>query len=303
MELDLIRIFSEIAARESFTAAATALSMPKSTVSRKLSRLEAELGTPLVLRTTRRLRLTDAGKLYYERISPALERLHEATSALAEQASEPRGVLRISVPPDYETLPRVATAFTAQYPQVSLEFDTSSRYVDMVGEDFDAAIRAGHLEDSTIIAHKLATTTFGLFASTSYLEQAGRPASFAELPKHRCILLRRRAGLTHRWKLQGPAGPEEVTVRGTMVVNDLMFVRSAVVHGAGIGLLPRHAVRAFTNVEPVLPDYEGMGADVHLVYPGSRTVPAKLRAFRDLLLSHDWFGEVERAPRPDSAAR
>jgi len=290
VDLALVPAFIEVVRAGSFTKAAKALGLPKSTVSRHVSRLEEGLGALLLVRTTRSLRLTEVGEAFYHRVATALDSVEEAAREVAEQRAVPQGLLRISVPSDYERLAPIVASFLRRYPEVSIEVDVSAGMMDLVAEGYDLAIRAGRLRDSSLIARKLATVEFHLCASPSYLEAHGEPRTVSELSDHSCVLFRPQHGVS-RWALTGPDGVEQVDVRGTLWVGDLLFARAAAVAGLGISLLPSSLFAPGLGLVRVLPNHMQPAGAVHIVYPASRHVPAKVRAFRDHLLESGLWGE------------
>ncbi|MBW2460009.1 MAG: LysR family transcriptional regulator [Deltaproteobacteria bacterium] len=289
VDLALVPAFVEVVRQGSFTKAAKALGLPKSTVSRHVTKLEEGLGAPLLVRTTRSLRLTEEGDVFYARVSTAIESVEEAARAVASQHEVPRGLLRISVPSDYDRMGPVLASFVARYPEVSVEVNVSGEQVDLVAEGYDLAIRAGRLADSSLIARKITTVEFQLFASLEYLAAHGEPRTVADLATHDCVLFKGRHGAA-RWTLEGPDGAEDVDVGGRVSVDDLVFVRAAVVAGLGVGFVPSGFFSEDQGVvRRVLPAYGRSFGAVYVVYPGSRHVPAKVRAFRDHVLeSSTW---------------
>lgn len=282
----LVPAFVEVVRQGSFTAAARVLDLPKSTISRRVSRLEDELGSPLLVRTTRKLRLTEAGEAFFARVASAVEQVEEAARLVTEQQDAPRGLLRVTVPVDVEHVGSLITRFAARYPELRVEVLATGRRVDLVGEGVDVAIRAGVLADSGLVARKLAGVEFRLFASELYLSRAGEPRSVDELAEHECVLFRPHHGVAH-WTLLCPEGEKRLEVRGQIGADDLLFIRQAVIAGAGIGLLPWHV---FTDAHPtvrrVLPEVATPYGGVHLVYPSVTHLPAKVRAFRDFMVEH-----------------
>src|SRR5450432_2813734 len=292
MDLNHVAVFARVVELESFTAAANLLGLPKSSVSRTVTRLEEELGVRLLQRTTRTLHLTDAGHAYYERARVALSGLDEAASAATNLSIEPRGVVRVTAPSDASTLNLacIVARFTKQYPLVHIELSLSSRAVDLVAEGFDLAVRAGKLSDSTLIARKIGLDSLGVFASASYLRRRGRPKAVADLASHDCLLFRGKNGKSE-WRLSGPKGEESVTVRGPLSVDEMSFAQQAVAAGLGIGLLPTMGVklrapsRDYPTPVRILPEYsQGGGAGLFVVTPSLRFQPASVMAFRDFLI-------------------
>jgi len=300
IDLGLVPAFVEVVRQGSFTKAAAELGLPKSTVSRRVSRLEEELAVQLLLRTTRQLRLTEAGERFYARVAPVVERVEEAARALAEEREEPHGLLRISIPPDFERLPELVTTFVARYPRVRVEVSAAARFVDLVAEGYDLAIRGGQLRDSSLIARRLSGVEMQLFASHDYVARRGAPASVEALADHDFVVFRPQHGAS-ALTLNGPDGVERVEVTGPVAADDLLFIRGAVLAGAGIGILPRYIFgEDRERVVRVLPSHcVAQSAALHLVYPAARHVPARVRAFRDHVLeSLPWYDEERLESSP-----
>ncbi|MEP7053585.1 MAG: LysR family transcriptional regulator [Pseudomonadota bacterium] len=291
MDLNHVAVFARVVELESFTAAANQLGLPKSSVSRTVTRLEEELGVRLLQRTTRQLHLTEAGHAYYERARLALGGLEEAAAAVSNLGAEPRGTVRVTAPTDFGMLGLADTVmrFIRKYPLVHIDMALTSRYVDLVAEGFDLAIRAGKLRDSTLVARRIGTDALGLYASAAYLRRRGRPKSFAELAEHECVLFHGKQGKAE-WRLSGPNGEERVTVRGPLAVDEMSFAQQAVAAGLGIGLLPALGVRlaaarkALPAPVRLLPEYESASANIHIVSPPSRFQAAAVTAFRQFLI-------------------
>jgi DNA-binding transcriptional LysR family regulator len=289
MDLNRIATFVKVATAGSFTGAANALGIPKSSVSRSVGALEAELGVRLLHRTTRKLHLTDAGKQYLERAKAAVLELQEATAAVGELGEEPRGTVRISAPFDMvEFLAEALNQFGKKYPHVHVDLSLSGRQVDLIAEGFDFALRAGALADSTLIARKIGDAQLALFAAASYLRRRGRPRQLQDLAAHDCVLYRSPLGRA-TWRLQGPRGEESVDVTARVSCDEMWFVRRATAAGIGIGLLPSSAggaPRTADNLVRVLPSYAVTGGGLHLVYPSSRFLPTRVSLLRDFLSEH-----------------
>src|SRR3954471_9709977 len=183
MDLNEVRVFVQVARSGSFTAAAKRLGMPNSTVSAKVTALERRLEASLLKRTTRKLHLTEAGERYYERCARALGELEAADKDLSAAQLEPQGVLRITAPVDMGAacLVELTRSFGVRYPKIQLDFLFTDRFVDLVGEGVDLAIRAGELEDSSLVARKLGESYMAPYASPAYLKKAGTPKSPHEL--------------------------------------------------------------------------------------------------------------------------
>ena len=288
MDLDLLSTFEAVARTASFSAAARELGIPKSTVSRGVARLEADLGVPLLYRTTRHVSLSAAGTALYDRITPLLSSLRSALSEMPEREEQPSGELRVTAPVDLGALflVEVVTRYTARYPAVSVDLHLSGRVVDLVAEGFDVALRvATSLKDSTLIVRKAAPIVLRLYASPLYLARRGTPRSEADLAGHDQVVFR--SG-PQRLRVAPPGSRgAEGGASGRIVCDDLLFVRDAVRTGAGLGLLPTFVAEpdvAAGALVRVLPRLERNAGTLHVVTPAARHVPRKVTAFRDLVL-------------------
>jgi DNA-binding transcriptional LysR family regulator len=287
MDLNGLAVFEAVARTSSFSAAARELGLPKSSVSRGVSRLEAEIGVQLLFRTTRRVSLTAAGTALYDRLGPLLRSVKSAVGELPEREEEPSGTLRVTAPGDLGglLLAEVVTRYTTRYPAVSVELHLTGRVVDLVAESFDLALRiASRLEDSTLVARRAAPVVLRLFASPLYLARRGTPRTEDDLAGHEWVVFRPGP---QRLRVPGSRETPGVGTRGRIVADDVLFVREAVRAGAGLGLLPTFVaepeVLAGTIVR-VLPRFERSAGHLHVVTPASRHVPRKVSAFRDLVL-------------------
>jgi DNA-binding transcriptional LysR family regulator len=285
MDLNLLTIFEAVARTSSFSAAAKELALPKSTVSRGVARLESELGSQLLFRTTRQVSLTAAGTALFDRVTPLLRSVKSALGEVPEREEEPSGMLRVTAPVDLGVLflAEVVTRYTARYPAVSVDLQLTGRVVDLVAESFDVALRvAVKLQDSSLVVRRAAPIVLQLFAAPSYLARRGTPKTEDELARHEWVVFR--AGAQ---KLRAPRDVRGLGSHGRVVCDDLLFVREAVTRGAGIGLLPTFIasqdVVAGTLVR-VLPRYERSAGHLHIVTPAAKHVPRKVSAFRDLVL-------------------
>src|SRR5450432_2985863 len=289
IDLNQIATFVRVVESGTFTAAAAALGLPKSSVSRGVAALEDALGVRLLHRTTRKLNLTEAGRQYFQQVRTALGGLDDANSATVEMGDQPRGSIRITAPPDLGKgmfADTIAT-FVRRYPGIQLDVVLTGRRVNLIEEGFDLAVRAGKLEDSSLVARKVGGTALGLYAAPAYLERRGRPKRLADLTRHECVLHRTARGVLP-WRLTGPRGPELASVTPIITANSFQFVRELVVAGVGIGLPPeieaeeesaRHAlVRLF-------PAYALRGGSLYLVCPPLRHVPARVALLRAHLIT------------------
>ncbi|HTM22674.1 MAG TPA: LysR family transcriptional regulator [Kofleriaceae bacterium] len=311
MDLNELAIFVAVVQAKSFTAAARQLGLPKSTVSTKVSRLEERLGVRLLQRTTRSLGLTDAGAAFYERCSRIIADVDEAERQLGQMQSQPRGLLRVTAPADITAtyLGAPLAEFIQHNPEVSVDVVATDRVVDLVNENFDVAVRAGRLAPSTLIARPLAPVTARLYASPAYLDAHGRPRAPRDLARHACLIFTSPVDPA-AWKLHGPGGKTEtVQVHGPLQVNSPDAVRDAAIAGLGIALLPVFACDTVLldsansfgkrGLERVLPRWEAPASQLSIVYPSSRYLSPKVRAFVDFMVAHfkhpSWADDGSRA--------
>lgn len=285
MGLDDALIFTRVVECHSFTQAALGLSMQKSTVSRRIALLEERLGVRLLNRTTRKLRLTEVGQVYYERCRQIMLDFAEAEQAVMQLQLRPSGLLRITAPIEFGQLflGRVLGAFMREYPEISAEVELTSRKVDPVEEGVDIAILVGQPQDSTLIARPLLMSARSLCASPAYLQQHGTPQTVAQLLEHRAILLP--ADSPRYWPLLG----QNVVCQRVMSCNNITFAREAALAGAGIAGLPlmisREEVASGRLIE-VLPEAQLPISELYAVYPSRRFQTMKVKAFLDFLLAN-----------------
>lgn len=292
-----MHLFVKVVDSAGFTAAARSLGVPKSTVSRQVARLEDRLGVRLLHRTTRALRPTDAGQAYYERCSRILADLAEAEQAVSRAQVVPRGALRISAPLTfgYLFLGDLVAGFIQAYPEVVLDVSLSDRKVDLIEEGFDLAIRAGTLDDSSLVARRLGPATMVVVASGAYLARKGTPLVPQDLRDHTC--LRYDQGSLASWRF---ADDVHVLVDGPLVSNNGDILRAAAVAGLGLVYMPRFIVgddvRTGKLVSVLEPHVQSLGG-IWAIYPANRHLSAKVRAFVDYAVQ--WLGDVppwERCP-------
>jgi len=284
--LDELGAFVRVAELGSLTAAALRLRIPKSTLSRRLSRLEEGLGAQLLARTTRKLHLTEAGVAYLERIGPALARIEEAGREAQGDRDTPRGHLRITAPGDLALtwLPPLVATFRARHPAVTLEVLVEARRMDLVGEGIDLAVRAAaELADSGLVARRIASAELALWASARYLRRKGTPRAPADLARHAIGCL---GPPLSRLTLRGPEGSRTTDVRTIVASNEPLFLREVALRDGGIVILPSAFARADEGLTRVLPAHSLRPVGLYLVHPPARVVPAKVRAFRDFLTKH-----------------
>jgi DNA-binding transcriptional LysR family regulator len=299
--LEDLEAFVRVAESGSFTEAARRLHVPKSTVSRRIARLERTLSTPLVTRSSRRTALTEAGHAYLAEVGPALHRIDTASHAARDQREEPRGHLRVTAPFDVAMwwLAPLVTSFRERHPAVTVEVVVDERPRDLEKDGIDLAIRsAARLEDSALVARRLATIELALWASPAYLAARGRPESIEALSEH-VLVASRSVQEKGRLSLHGSGGEREVPVHAAIGTNDLPFAHRVAVAGGGIAVLPSISpCGEAASLERVLPEWTVGTTSLFLVHAGGRLLPAKLRAFRDWLLSNDdSLTPVETCPK------
>ena len=289
LDLTDLRAFTRIADLRSVSAAARALKAPKSSVSRSLARLEAAVGTALVERSTRHLRLTDAGTLFHPHALRILNDVEEAETALGNFAGVPRGTLRVNAPYAFALalLAPMLPAFLARYPEVGVTLDVDNRQIDVVAEQADLVIRIGPLAASGLIARRLSTMELWACASPAYLAARGTPVSVQDLSGHDFVC--RVEGRT-QWTFRTPGGGlEEIDVYPRLAVPDPAPAQVVLAGGAGIGRLPDFMARgaiARGELVRVLADLEPGSVEVHALYPSHRSLSAKVRVFIDALVAH-----------------
>jgi DNA-binding transcriptional LysR family regulator len=291
LQLGSIELFCLAAELSSFTAAATNAGLTPAAVSRSVSRLEARLGVRLFTRTTRQIRLTEAGRAYFEQARQALGQLVEAEREATGQQSVPAGVLRISLPTPYghyRVLP-LLPAFRALYPAVQVEVNLSNRNVNFADEGYDLAIRGRAQPDSGLVARKLEDAALVVVAAPAYLQQAGTPDSLEDLQRHDCIqFLLPSSGQKIPW-LFSHAGKDldVVTSGGYCCSEDLLGGVTLARHGAGLLQTYRFIVEEDLRrgrLQEVLQPFAGRSRPFSLLYPHGRHVPLRVRLFIDFLL-------------------
>ena len=287
LDLTDLRAFARIADIGSVSGAARVLLMPKSTVSRALVRLEGAVGTALIERSTRHLRLTDAGLLLQRHARRILDDVGEAENAIGGLIGHPQGDLRVSVPFTFATGPLARTLphFLSRYPDVRVMLTIDNRIVDILAEEYDIAIRIGPLANSELIARRLASLSLWPCASPIYLQTHPQITVPADLAKH--TIIGHRAN-KESWPFRSPNGVQrDVEIETRTIVPEPDVVRTMLLSGVGIGILPDfHAEEAISRgtLARVLPEYEHRSVDVHALYPSHRSLSAKVRVFIDALV-------------------
>ena len=287
MDYNDIAVFIEVVRCGSFSLAAKKLAMPNSTVSSKVSALERRLGTTLIQRTTRKLNVTPAGQAYFVKCQLGLEEIQSAELEIASIQAEPQGLLRVTAPSDLggSVMPKLMTQYIHRFPKARIEVILTDRYVDLLSEGVDLAIRAGHLKDSTLISKKIGTVYLTLVASPRYLKSREAPKHPRELRSHVCLQFTPLG--VDEWHLVGPKGSLNVALPARAMINDFSAVKRMALMGDGIALLPIYycddEVKRGGLVH-VLPDWRTQLVPIHFVYPAQRFVTPKLSSFIELSL-------------------
>lgn len=283
MRRDEYALFAAIVESGSLSGAARLLKLSASMVSKRLSALERRLGAQLVQRTTRRLSLTDVGEIFYERVAAILAASSEAEAMVAGRAGAPAGRLRISAPTSFGRLhvaPHLKD-FLDLYPAITLEIDLADRYVDILAERIDVAIRIGPPPDRALSATRLAPNRRLLCAAPGYLERFGRPKHPTDLRAHRLLA----AAGQLPWRLDGPEGPILIDGEPFVRTNSSEVVRELTLCGAGIALRSTWDVASELRdgrLLPLLPGYEGAAEiGIHAVRPAGELIPPSVQAFID----------------------
>ena len=289
LQLTDLRAFARIADLASISGAARSLRMPKSSVSRSLVRLEEAVGVVLVERSTRHLRLTDAGRLLQRHARRILDDVGEAENAIGGLTGTPRGDLRISAPFTFAAGPLapMLPMFLAGYPDVRVILTVDNRNIDLLNEDIDVVVRIGPLADSDLIARRLATFELWPCASPAYLAERGTPARPDDLTGHAVIAHHDREDVWRFTDRSGRVG--EVELQSVAVIPEPAVLRTMLLGGAGIGRLPDfHAVDAIADgsLIRILPGWTTGRVEAHALYPSHRSLSAKVRVFIDALIEH-----------------
>jgi DNA-binding transcriptional LysR family regulator len=286
-----LEIFARVVTAGSMSAAGRELDLSPAVVSKRISHLETRLGTRLFHRTTRQLQLSEAGRGFYERVVQILATVQEAEAFVSSGHERAAGTLKVTVPAAFGRmhLAPYLGKFLKQYPDLHLEIIATDLVMDIVREGIDVAIRIAELDDSSLVAKKLAPCRRLFCASPAYLREHGTPKSLADLPSHK-ILVENNAS----WRLQGPEGFISLKLQSEIKTNSSDIVYQAIISGCGVGFRSIWQIRddlITKKLIPILPQYrEAPGVAIYAVYPDKQFVPARLRVFVDFLMSI--FGTV-----------
>ena len=298
-----MRLFVEVVNCGGFTAAANKIGLSRAQVSKSIMQLEQYLGSRLLNRTTRRVSLTETGRIYFERCSAILYEIEEIEAIAGEQTGEPRGRLTLSAPTSFGILHlrEAIPAYLKKFPEVQISLNLADRFIDVVAEGFDLVIRIAALEDSSLVARRIAPCKRVLCAAPAYLEQHGEPRVPQDLSIHHCLVYSNELR-PDTWHLQGPNGSEAVRVNGPVCADNGDILKAAAVAGLGVTLLPTFMVGDEINsgeLQQVLADFNPPEISIHAVFPSRRYLSSKVRSFIDFLT--DYFGDKPEWDRFDHA--
>lgn len=284
-------VFVKVVEHGSFVAAARALRLPKTTVSRKVQELEARLGAQLMHRTTRKLGLTEAGNIYFEHSQHIARVLDEAESAVGQLQSGPRGWLRLTTSYSFgaEWVAPLLGEFHLHYPEVRVEMELTDEPLDLIDKEIDVALRFGRIADPGLVARRLSTLRTQVYASPVYLAEHGEPKHPDELTRHRTFAMRRynHNGNNFVWPLNDGTGLVDYRIEPVFVANDPGALRGALLAGEGLMLTADVMIKreaAHGRVQRVLPGWEGPTIDLHAVFPRGQGKSPKVRAFIDYMV-------------------
>lgn len=286
--IDCLRAFVRTLEGGSFSAAAKELGIGQPAVSKRISALESEFGAQLFFRTTRKLRPTPEARRIYDLARQMLENFDMARASLNEASPRPTGTLRVSVPSSFgrSYLMPVIADYIRDHPEVRVDIRFSERFVNLVEEGIELALRIGHLQASTLVARRLGNVQRHLVATPTYLHGRPKPRTPEDLNAHQCIVYSRLAS-AQEWTFESEHGRHVVAVDGPLLVDDADAMEEAVRHHLGIAILPdwnaADGIRS-GQLEYVLPDYSIAALPLHAVYPEVHWMSPRARSFLDLLV-------------------
>ncbi len=280
-------VFTAVVEAGSFVGAADALGISKAVVSRLVAELEARLGVRLMHRTTRKLSLTEEGRTFHARCKSVLADVEEAEAEITARAGQARGLLKVNVPVTFGVmhLAPLWGDFMARNPEVSLDVTLSDRFVDLVEEGYDLAVRIGRLGNSSLISRQLASTRMVLCASPRYLKAHGKPSHPSDLAQH-AVLGYSLASMGDLWEFTGPQGPVAVKVQPRLRTNSGDTCVQAAIHHQGVVLQPSFMVHQHLkdgSLQELMPEYRSFELGIHAVYPSRQHVAPKIRVLIDYL--------------------
>ncbi len=287
LKLEDLTTFRTVAELLSVTDAAAHLGVPKSTISRRIALVEEYAGAQLLKRTTRKVKLTEAGDLFLKKCEEALDLLDGAQTAISDTQKQPAGDLKVVMPVEIGVylLGDIIGRFLDCYPRIVLDLEMQNRTVDLLTEDVDLWIRITPMEMSGMISRRLGELERWLVAAPSYLETYGYPEKLEDIEQHRCVLLRRRGRLENRWGTVTNGFRQDLQVSGRVMVNNVSTAHRAVASGAGIGWIPAFLSEKMVKdgrLVHLFPETTGL-VEVYACYASRAYMPSKVRAFIDFL--------------------
>jgi DNA-binding transcriptional LysR family regulator len=281
-------VFKQVVDAGSFAAAARHFGISPEMAGNHVRGLEKHLGVRLLNRSTRRLNVTEAGGMYYERCTRILSDIQDAEAEVGTLQASPRGLLRVAAPVTFgirHVAPAVSD-YMARYPDVKIDVAVSDRYVNLIEEGFDLAIRIGDLPDSNLIARRLASARLVVCAAPAYLERAGHPQTPADLSRHACLIYAE-ADAAATWRFQAQDGrTETVNVSGPLTCTNPVFVHRVALAGHGVVRGPNYELGddiAEGRLVPLLRDWQSGELSIHALYPHRSLLTAKVRSFVEFL--------------------
>ncbi len=286
--LDDMLLFAQVVKMKSFRAVAEQRGVASSVVSKHISRLEKHLGVQLLIRTTRKLNLTEAGEEFLQHCQQLESSVALAERAVSQHAEQPQGVLRIAAPmiSGQYFLPSVIDEYLRLYPEMKVEMIIKDSFQDLIASGFDLAIRTGTLSDSTLRARKLVESRWYAYASPEYLEQHGAPERVSDLDAHQCLQFSYQETGPYEWPVTAGGKPGRIKVSGRFQASSLVSLREAAVAGMGIAFMPVYLVRELARegkLVPVLQERIYRDVGIYAIYPNIRYVPRKISAFMEIL--------------------
>lgn len=286
-DLNDMMVFMNVAEQGSFTAAANKIGLPKSNISRKISRLEEKLAVKLIERSTRSLHLTEIGQVYLQHCQRIYDEMQSAEQCVENLSASPRGKIKLctSVGAGQSLLAKPLAKFSQQFTDIEIDLKLTNRRVDIVEEGFDLAIRVGESPDSSLISKKLVTIHLALYASPNYLAQAKSIKSVEQLSQHKCLFM---SSLDNKavWPLFHQGKQYDFAFNPKIRADDFNVLKTMVSQDCGIGLFPHYMCSeevARGDIVRVLPQWSGRTIDIYAIYPSRKGVTPKIRAFLDFL--------------------
>ena len=288
--IDDMILFSRLVELKSFTAVADELDISRSLVSKRISRLESDLGVQLINRSTRQLELTEAGRTFRQYCAQLVDTVNEAKNAVSEIRGKPKGTLSINAPVTFgqTILPPAIVEFLATYPDVRVSLNLSDQFVDVIEGGFDIVIRIGTLKDSALRARKIGSTALHVYTHKNYLEKNGTPKTPTDLQHHNCLTYKHMEGGPDIWRFSNATDDEDIPVKGNFIAANGVPLSKAVQAGLGVAMLTDFTMNAIDddNIVKILEPYSKQIIDIYAVYPTTRQPPLNTRLFIDFLYEY-----------------